>query len=248
MENKEDGTSLVQIFENTNKDETPSIPNPSIEQIPIGRPFDPQDICSICHDVYKFPVRISSGYIYCQDCINIWWTQQNNTKQCPITRMTEQTITEFLDNNEIEKQKSIEFIKNNKLTVGMKIDAKDFQNNWHFAKIIEIYEILGKIRLHFCKWGINYDILTHCSDHNIDITCQKYNNAKWFHSLQLNDKLEILAHTTPIRTWYIATVIAIRDNAVVIEYRTGPSGKMMYQIAYEIDDFIAKLGTHLRGI
>ncbi|XP_072237471.1 nuclear factor 7, brain-like [Leuresthes tenuis] len=41
--------------------------------------------CSVCHDIYRDPVRLSCSHSFCGDCLRSWW-REKPTQECPVCR------------------------------------------------------------------------------------------------------------------------------------------------------------------
>uniref|UniRef100_A0A8C9XMA6 Tripartite motif-containing protein 35-like n=1 Tax=Sander lucioperca TaxID=283035 RepID=A0A8C9XMA6_SANLU len=39
--------------------------------------------CSVCHEVFRDPVLLSSSHSFCKDCLKSWWTEKQ-TQECPV--------------------------------------------------------------------------------------------------------------------------------------------------------------------
>ncbi|XP_075318073.1 nuclear factor 7, brain-like [Odontesthes bonariensis] len=51
--------------------------------------------CSVCHDIYRYPVILSCSHSFCRDCLRSWW-KENPARQCPVCRKI--SVTEPLCN------------------------------------------------------------------------------------------------------------------------------------------------------
>ncbi|KAM4587961.1 nuclear factor 7, brain-like [Odontesthes bonariensis] len=51
--------------------------------------------CSVCHDIYRYPVVLSCSHSFCRDCLRSWW-KEKPTQRCPVCR--EISVTEPLCN------------------------------------------------------------------------------------------------------------------------------------------------------
>uniref|UniRef100_UPI0037E93934 zinc-binding protein A33-like n=1 Tax=Semicossyphus pulcher TaxID=241346 RepID=UPI0037E93934 len=41
--------------------------------------------CSVCHDIFKYPVLLSCSHSFCKACLHSWWTEKH-TQECPICK------------------------------------------------------------------------------------------------------------------------------------------------------------------
>ncbi|XP_075318428.1 nuclear factor 7, ovary-like [Odontesthes bonariensis] len=51
--------------------------------------------CSVCHDIYRYPVILSCSHSFCRDCLRSWW-KEKPARQCPVCRKI--SVTEPLCN------------------------------------------------------------------------------------------------------------------------------------------------------
>ncbi|XP_062252502.1 E3 ubiquitin-protein ligase TRIM35-like [Platichthys flesus] len=41
--------------------------------------------CSVCHDVFRYPVLLSCSHSFCKDCVENWW-KDKEVKECPLCK------------------------------------------------------------------------------------------------------------------------------------------------------------------